>query len=159
MILDHRWFGVGRGAYEGASGAYRVTRGLWISQHAENFLADWLAEWGLPVAIIGLLALLWMLRPKRLGFLRHPLPTAAMIGIMALLLQNSSISGLEIAAVGLATFTVLGSLRGEPHAIPNDARTRAEKRAQNNGEEDSSPGREFQSGPIHDRSDQAFTQS
>ncbi len=153
MILDHRWFGVGRGAYEGASGAYRVTPGLWIYQHAENFLADWLAEWGLPVAIIGLFALLWMLRPKRLGFLRHPLPTAAMIGMMALLLQNLVDLGLEIAAVGIATFTVLGSLWGGAARDAERRRARAEKHAQNRDEEDSSPGREFQSGPIHDRSD------
>jgi tetratricopeptide (TPR) repeat protein len=150
MILDHRWFGVGRGAYETASSAYRATPGLFIYQHAENFLADWLAEWGIPVALIGLLSLMWLLRPKRLGFLRHPLPTAAIIGIAALLLQNLVDLGLEIAAVGIAAFTILGSLWGGATRDAERRHERAEKRQAKNDDEAPAEG-EFQSGPVHDR--------
>ncbi len=149
MILDHRWFGVGRGAYETASGAYRATTGLVIVQHAENFLADWLAEWGIPVTLIGIFTLVWLLRPKRLGFLRHPLPTAAIIGIAALLLQNLVDLGLEIAAVGIAAFTVLGSLWG---GATRDAERRAERTERHALLDDEHPPEiEFQSGPIHDK--------
>lgn len=149
MILDHRWFGVGRGAYETASAAYRATPGLVIFQHAENFLADWLAEWGLPVTIAGMGALLWLLRPRRLGFLRHPLPTAAVIGIGALLLQNLVDLGLEIAAVGIMAFTVLGSLWGGAARDRERRLARGDRRARS-GDANDEPNAEFQSGPIHD---------
>ena len=151
MISDHRWFGVGRGAYETASAAYRSTLGAVIYLHAENFIADWLAEWGIPVTVVGMGALMWLLRPKRLGFLRHPIPTAAMIGIFALLLQNLVDLGLEIAAVGISTFTVLGSLWGGAARDADRRLAREEKRAQNAAELTSSPEAEFQSGPVHDR--------
>ncbi len=148
MIMDHRWFGLGRGAYETASSAYRATPGLVIFQHAENFLADWLAEWGIPVAVAGLCALAWHLRPRRLGFLRHPLPTTAFIGILALLLQNLVDLGLEVAAVGIAACTVLGSLWGGAARDRERRRVRAERRATNNERE---PSADSASSPNHDR--------
>ena len=112
LVRDFRWFGVGRGAYETVSLAYRELPGLAVYQHAENFVVDWLAEWGIVVSCLAWLGFAWLLRPKRLGFLRHPLPTAALIGIFVLLLQNLVDMGLEIASVGIATSAVLGSLWG-----------------------------------------------
>ena len=150
MISEHRWFGVGRGAYETASSAYRATPGLQIYQHAENFIADWLAEWGIPVVVVGMGALLWTLRPRRLGFLRHPLPTAALIGIVVLLLQNLVDLGLEIAAVGISVSTVLGSLWGGAARDRERRQARAERRM-GNGDDDGDESPEFQSSPIQDR--------
>jgi tetratricopeptide (TPR) repeat protein len=145
IIADHRWFGIGRGAYETASAAYRATPGLVIYQHAENFLADWLAEWGLPVASFGIVALTWLLRPKQLGFLRHPIPTASMIGVFVLLLHNLVDLGLEIASVGIALFTVLGALWG------GAARDRERRAAHTQRHEKFSTDKsEFQSEPSHD---------
>jgi tetratricopeptide (TPR) repeat protein len=112
LIGDFRWFGVGRGAYETVAASYRTLPGLVTFQHAENFIADWLAEWGIPVCAIALASLGWLLRPRRLSFLRHPLPTAALIGVFVLLLQNLLDLGLEIASVGIATAAVLGSVWG-----------------------------------------------
>jgi tetratricopeptide (TPR) repeat protein len=112
LIRDYRWFGVGRGAYETVSAAYRTATGLVSFQHAENFLADWFAEWGLVVTSGALLCFLWFLRPMQLGFQRHPLPAAALVGVFVLLVQNLVDLGLEVAAVGVAVATVLGSLWG-----------------------------------------------
>lgn len=112
LIRDYFWFGVGRGAYETAAAAYRTTGGLVSFQHAENFLADWLAEWGILACGTALICFLWFLRPNKLGFLRHPIPTAALIGVLVLFLQNLVDLGLEVAAVGIALATVLGSLWG-----------------------------------------------
>lgn len=112
MIRDFRWFGVGRGAYETVSSTYRDMGGLATYQHAENFIVDWLAEWGVGVSVLALGTFLWLFRPRRLGFLRHPVPTAALIGVVVLLLQNLVDLGLEVAAVGIALVAVLGSVWG-----------------------------------------------
>ena len=159
LISDYRWFGIGRGAYETAAAAYRHSTGLVIFEHAENFLADWLAEWGIPVTVLAAIALLVMLRPKRLGFLRHPLPTAAIIGIVALLLQNLVDLGLEVAAVGISAFTVMGSLWGGAARDVERRLARGATRAQGGDDTDDSPGQEFQSGPTHERPRKAHSRN
>jgi tetratricopeptide (TPR) repeat protein len=112
LARDYLWFGVGRGAYETVAAAYRTMSGLVTYQHAENFLADWVAEWGVVVCATALACFFWLLRPNKLGFLRHPIPTASLIGVLVLVLQNLVDLGLEVAAVGIALATVLGSLWG-----------------------------------------------
>jgi len=112
LVRDYFWFGVGRGAYETVAATYRTMSGLVTYQHAENFLADWVAEWGLVASAAALLGLGWSLRPSKLGFLRHPIPTAALVGVLVLCLQNLVDLGLEVASVGIALATVLGSIWG-----------------------------------------------
>ena len=112
IIRDYLWFGVGRGAYEAVSGAYRSMVGFATYQHAENFIADWAAEWGVVASLAALISFGWLLRPNKTGLLRHPLPTAALIGVLVLFLQNLVDLGLEVTAVGIAVATTLGSIWG-----------------------------------------------
>ena len=122
LIRDYRWFGVGRGAYETISAAYRSLPGLGTYQHAENFIADWAAEWGVIASTAAFISFGWLLRPSKTGFLRHPLPTATLIGVFVLFLQNLVDLGLEVTAVGIALATTLGSIWG--------GATRAQERRQ-----------------------------
>lgn len=112
LVHDSPWLGIGRGAFETVYPAYRGEAGHHIYQFAENFLAQWVVEWGLPVSLVAFGAFAWTLRPLRLGFGRHAIPTAAYIGFLALLLQNLVDLALEVTSVGLALFVLLGTLHG-----------------------------------------------
>jgi len=110
LVLHHAWFGVGRGAFETAFPAYRADQGHHIYQFAENFVMQWCSEWGIPVSGAALLGLGWLLRPARLGTSRSPLAFAAAVGVLTLLLQNLLDLGLEVAAISLPLFALLGAL-------------------------------------------------
>jgi tetratricopeptide (TPR) repeat protein len=112
VIRDHLWTGVGRGAFETAFSAYRKVPGNTIAQYAENFVVQWIVEWGLPVALVGLLTLAWCMRPQRLGFGRNAIPTGICIAIGALLLQNLVDLATELFSVGVAVAVLLGTLSG-----------------------------------------------
>ncbi|HOU91978.1 MAG TPA: O-antigen ligase family protein, partial [Polyangiaceae bacterium] len=116
LIADHLWFGVGRGAYETAFPPYRIAPGHVVYQYAENFVVQWLAEWGLVVALAALAGLAWTLRPGQLRAGRHPVTASAAVGLIALAVQNLFDLGLELASIGFAVATVLGSLWGAARA-------------------------------------------
>lgn len=122
LVRDYLWFGVGRGAYQTVAAAYRTMSGFSTYQHAENFIADWAAEWGVVVCAAAFASFGWLLRPKKLGFLRDPLPTATLIGVFVLFAQNLVDLGLEVTAIGIAVATTLGSVWG--------GATRADERRQ-----------------------------
>lgn len=135
MVRDHALFGVGRGAFESVFPAYRVTSGNNVFTHPENFVAQWVVEWGAPVALIALASLGWALAPRRLGARRSALAAGAWMGVGALLLQNLVDLALEIPAVCIGAAAVLGSLWGEARsrgsrdalalAAPSEGRARA----------------------------------
>lgn len=112
MIADHPWFGVGRGAYETVFPAYDLARSHVMFQFAENFPAQWISEWGIPVGLGGLLSLGWSFRPSRLRAYRDPVAAATVVGILVLLLQNLVDLSLEITSVSLSVFFLLGALWG-----------------------------------------------
>ncbi len=112
MILDHPWWGVGRGAFESVFPRYRQDTGYHAYQYAENVGAQWAVEWGLPIAIMGCLALLASLWPvaKRS---RASLPAAcAVLGVVVLVIHNMFDLALEITSVCVAAFAVLGAVWG-----------------------------------------------
>lgn len=113
MVGDHPIFGIGRGAFESAFPQYRVTPGNIVFTHAENFIAQWIAEWGLPVGVFALVAFGWAFAPHRLGVKKSALAAGAWAGVAALLLQNLVDLALEVPAVCIAVATVLGSLWGD----------------------------------------------
>ena len=113
MVREHPVFGVGRGAFESVFPAYRITPGNNVFTHAENFIAQWITEWGPPVALIALVALAWSLAPRRLGAHRSALVAGAWMGVAALLLQNLVDLALEVPAVCIGTATALGSVWGD----------------------------------------------
>jgi hypothetical protein len=123
IITDHPIFGVGRGAFESVFPAYRPNPGHMVYPYAENFLAQWIAEWGAPVALLALLTLSWTLRPKALRLSESAAARAATLGIIVLLLQNLVDLGLELPSVMFLVALTLGTLWGAARRerAPNSA--------------------------------------
>ncbi|MCL4752377.1 MAG: O-antigen ligase family protein [Myxococcales bacterium] len=125
LMLDHAWFGVGRGAFETTFPAYRAAAGSTLYAHAENFVVQWVAEWGLPVSAIAILLLAWCLRPRSFAVREHRAALGVLVGGGVLLLQNLADLALEVPAVVIALAAAAGSvyqcaaepdLRGSPWA-------------------------------------------
>lgn len=112
VLRDYLWTGLGRGSFETAFAAYRQEPGHVIAQYAENFVVQWLVEWGLPVAVLALAGLIWAFRLKRLGFARDAMPTGIGIAVGILLLQNLVDLATEVMSVGVAMAVLLGALIG-----------------------------------------------
>ena len=112
VVGDFPWFGVGRGAFESVFPAYQQKDGGIVFTHVENFPAQWLVEWGIPVGVSALFALAWCFRPGRLGVLRSSAAAGAWCGAAVLLVQNAADLGLEIPALCFALAMVLGALWG-----------------------------------------------
>ena len=113
MIGQYRWLGIGRGAFESVSPAFQPGQGSTVYTHAENFAAQWLIEWGIPVGVGALAVLAWHFRPKRMGVGRSAVAAGAWLGVVALLVQNLVDLGLEVPGVMFAVVVVLGSLWGD----------------------------------------------
>lgn len=120
MIREHALFGVGRGAFETAFPPYRQALDYdWsiVITHAESFVVQWIAEWGIPVGlgavflIVGYVLRQWYAsRDDRLRFLM-------MTGVVALFVQNLADLGLEVPALAIAAVVVLAGgerLKAEP---------------------------------------------
>ena len=112
LVKKFPWFGIGRGASESVFAAYRQVPGHTVFTHIENFAVEWVAEWGLPVALIALVALAWFLRPSRLGTRSSVLAAGAVAASATLLGQNFFDLGLEIPAECIALATLLGAAYG-----------------------------------------------
>ncbi len=118
IIGDYAWTGVGRGAFETSFAAYRGDHGRHIYAHAENFVAQWCAEWGVPIAVSALVALAWGLRPSRLGARQSAAAACAVVGIAMLTLQNLVDLSFELFSVSLAVVTVLGAMHASARVEP-----------------------------------------
>jgi tetratricopeptide (TPR) repeat protein len=112
MIREHAWFGIGRGAFESVFPAYRIYSEHIVFTHAENFPAQWMSEWGVPVAVAAMLGFAWFLRPKTIGLRRSILAAGVAVGIGILLLQNLFDLGLEVSSVCIALAVAFGSIWG-----------------------------------------------
>ncbi len=112
VIRDYPWFGVGRGAFESVFFAYRPATGNTAFTHPENFIAQWLSEWGVPISAIAAVALIWSLAPLRRGIFRSAIVMGGLCGIGTLLIQNLADLSLELAGVGVAATAVLGAIWG-----------------------------------------------
>jgi O-antigen ligase/tetratricopeptide (TPR) repeat protein len=113
MLKAHPWFGVGRGAFQTVFPEYYVAPGDVVYSHPENFVVQWLTEWGLPVGILGLAATAWLLRPRALGYARSTEAAGLFAGLFAVVLQNAVDLSLEIPAVMFAAVCATGVLWGE----------------------------------------------
>lgn len=112
LIVDHPLTGVGRGAFETAFPFYRTDAGHHVYQFAENFVTQWVCEWGVPVASAALAALAWQLRPSQLGVRENASAMVCAVGALVLLGQNLLDLALELPSVSFALFTLLGGLWG-----------------------------------------------
>jgi tetratricopeptide (TPR) repeat protein len=125
MIREHTLCGVGRGAFESAFSQYRQALDYdWsiVVSHAENFIVQWIAEWGAPVGgaavvlVVGYVARAWRAsRSDRLRFL-------VMTGLVALLAQNLADLGLEVPAVAIAAVLALAAGEHPPKTTSDEAK-------------------------------------
>jgi tetratricopeptide (TPR) repeat protein len=112
MIAEHPWLGIGRGAFETVFPAYLIGPNDVVYSHPENFIAQWLSEWGVPLSVAALLALAWFLRPKALDATRDPVAAGVVAGVTAVVAQNFFDLGLEVAALPIALAAALGACWG-----------------------------------------------
>ncbi len=103
LVRDFPWFGVGRGAFETAFLPYRQTdqqNYTVVYAHAENFVVQWIADWGVPVGLAALVAgaVIGMRALARAR--RNPLAAGLVAALIALFLQNLADLGLELFAIG-----------------------------------------------------------
>ncbi|MGK3999759.1 O-antigen ligase family protein [Sorangium sp. So ce1024] len=112
MLADHWLLGVGRGAFETVFPAYRQAPGNIVFTHAENFVIQWAAEWGIPAAAAALVALGVAFRPGKIALRGSTAAVGAWVGCAVLLAQNLFDLGLEVPGVAIALTATLGSLWG-----------------------------------------------
>jgi O-antigen ligase len=113
LIEDHAWLGVGRGAFGSVYPRYQLESGNTVYEHAENFVLQWAAEWGVPLTLLALA--LFALALRRLctrDALRRSTRRAALVGVAVLLLENQVDLGLEVPAISALLACVLGALLG-----------------------------------------------
>ncbi|MCC6557921.1 MAG: O-antigen ligase family protein [Polyangiaceae bacterium] len=127
MLRDHLWLGIGRGAFESVYPAYRTSVGNVVFTHAENFVLQWVCEWGLPVAALALAVLAWAFWPSRMGVTRSAVVIGGWTGAAVTLGQNLFDLALEVPAVSIALAVVLGSLAGDTarRGIPGSGQRQA----------------------------------
>ncbi|WP_437588137.1 O-antigen ligase family protein [Sorangium sp. So ce1000] len=115
LLADHWLLGIGRGAFETVFPAYRQSPGNIVFTHAENFVIQWAAEWGVLAAAAALVALGVAFRPGKIALRGSTAALGAWVGCVVLLVQNLFDLGLDVPGVTIALAATLGSLWGEAH--------------------------------------------
>jgi O-antigen ligase len=127
MVPVYPIWGIGRGAFESAFPAFRETGGYWTATHPENFIVQWVTEWGVPVGFAGLLAIGFSLRPDT-ALARSSTAAGAWAAIAALTVQNLADLGSEVPGLVVAPVVCAAIVVGGSSGLPT--RFRAEKWAQ-----------------------------
>lgn len=112
LIREHAWLGVGRGAFETALPPYRKAFEYdWtaVASHAENFVVQWLAEWGVPIGLCAAVAVVGYILYEWFGARSDRLRFMVLTGLAAVLLQNLADLGLEIPAIAIASVVALAA--------------------------------------------------
>ncbi|MGH7298436.1 MAG: O-antigen ligase family protein, partial [Polyangiaceae bacterium] len=107
------FFGSGRGSFESVFPAFRTDSGFITYTHPENVVAQWLVEWGAPVGIAGLAAIVVALRPT-VALARSSSAAGAWAAVLAIGVQNlgdlgTEIPGLMLPCVVCGALVVAGS--------------------------------------------------
>jgi hypothetical protein len=107
------FLGCGRGSFESVFPAFRIEPGYVTYTHPENFAAQWVVEWGLPIGIVGLIAVAFALRPN-VVLARSTTAGGAWAAIAAMTVQNmgdlgSEVPGLVLPCVICAAIVVAGT--------------------------------------------------
>jgi len=115
MLPAYGVFGAGRGAFESA---YPQFRGAAVLSHLtyttpENIVAQWATEWGVPVALAGLVLIVVALRPTT-ALARSRTAAGAWAGLATMAAQNmadfsSEVPGVMLSTVVCAAIVVAGS--------------------------------------------------
>lgn len=114
VIFDYPFFGIGRGSFESVFLAYRPevpSHAAFI--HPENFVAQWVSEWGLLVGGGAIAGLVWGFRPWNIGASKSALNAAGFSAVTVVLLQNLLDLGLELPGIALSLVAILGALWGD----------------------------------------------
>jgi hypothetical protein len=104
FAAQHPWIGVGRGAF---SSTFVALEGrTWRFVYAENFLAQWASEWGIPftLAWLAVVATALLRRTRRLRSLTLMGALTALAGLCA---QNLVDLGFEILGIAVAAAALL----------------------------------------------------
>jgi hypothetical protein len=113
LLREHGVFGVGRGAFESVFPQLRTTPEYWVNTHPEDVVAQWTTEWGVPVAVLAMVAIAWALRP-RTALARSRAPAGAWAALVAVAAHNlvdfsSEVPGVVIAMCVCAAIVTGGS--------------------------------------------------
>lgn len=118
VIASHPIAGVGRGAFSAALvGAHGTDKRFF---HAENLPVQWASEWGLPLALVLLVILVWSIGR---GFLlrrshAHLGGLAGLVAIGAQQLADFSLELLGVAVLGAATLGAVADSVSARRAYP-----------------------------------------
>jgi hypothetical protein len=120
LVRLHPLFGVGRGAFESTFPSVREDLDYLVYTHPENLVLQWTTEWGLPIAALAFVVIVWALRPRTfLARSRPPIgPWAALVavGLHNLVDFSSEVPGVVVALVVCAALVTGGS--GGPDVRP-----------------------------------------
>jgi tetratricopeptide (TPR) repeat protein len=113
MLPAYGIFGAGRGAFESVYPQFRQGVGHVTMTNPENLVAQWITEWGVPVAIAGLVTIVVALRPTA-AVARSRTAAGAWAALAAIAAQNmadfsSEIPGVMLSAVVCGAIVVAGS--------------------------------------------------
>jgi tetratricopeptide (TPR) repeat protein len=112
MIREHAWFGIGRGAFETGLPPYlQPLAGDWttVASHAENFVFQWIAEWGVPVGVFALVAVVGFVARECYYARAERLRLLVLVGVVVLLMQNLADLGLEVPALAIAAVVAVAA--------------------------------------------------
>ncbi|HET7541979.1 MAG TPA: O-antigen ligase family protein [Polyangiaceae bacterium] len=112
MIREHALVGVGRGSFETAFPAYRQALDYdWaiVVTHAENFVIQWISEWGIPVGVGAVVLIVGYLLREWYRTRDNRLHCMLLTGVLALFFQNFADLGLEVPALAIAAVVALAA--------------------------------------------------
>jgi hypothetical protein len=106
FAAEHPWLGVGRGAFSATFAAFYNTQSRF--EYAENFVVQWVADWGAPIALMLLVACGHaFLRALRSA--RSVDRLAGLSGIAAIALQNLVEIGFELVGLAVVVACLFGA--------------------------------------------------
>jgi tetratricopeptide (TPR) repeat protein len=111
MIADHPWLGIGRGAFISVHTGYKSSEEQLLYVFPENIVAQLVVEWGWPVALGCLLALVVALATRLLR-VSHSAKLGALAGLCAVVFQNLVDFSLELPGVAVIAAAILGGTGG-----------------------------------------------
>ena len=112
MIREHAWFGIGRGAFETGLPPYlKPLANDWttVASHAENFVFQWIAEWGVPVGLAAVVVIVGFVARECYYARNERLRLLVLVGVVVLLLQNLADLGLEVPSLAIAAVVAIAA--------------------------------------------------
>ncbi len=123
LVAQFPVFGTGRGAFESVFPSMGHAADNWVHTHPENVFAQWFSEWGVPVAVLSMLLLVYALSPGNV-LMRSIPPVGPWSALAGALVHNtvdfsSEVPGIMIAFVTCAAIVTAGAGgHGQPAPDP-----------------------------------------